>query len=209
MSTQPTAPRLHPMLWIAAISVTVVSMLGIASMTGLLPSGSAAMQKPPTCRKARRQSWQNSLRRLRSPQPRRPPPSRSPPSSRLTRKHRQRSPSRKSIRPRSQRHAPSRIRSRSHAANLSPRRSLTTNRSYRAPSLICSASTVAVSKPSARSRRVARIGHRRDRGRRTGRCAWPPDGQGHRQGPCHHRRRSTWRYCRPPGREDHAHSDAL
>lgn len=45
MSTQPTAPRLHPMLWIAAISVTVVSMLGIASMTGLLPSGSAAMQK--------------------------------------------------------------------------------------------------------------------------------------------------------------------
>lgn len=52
MSTQPTGQRMHPMLWIAAISVTVASMVGIASMTGLLPSGSAAMHKPTSVQEA-------------------------------------------------------------------------------------------------------------------------------------------------------------
>jgi outer membrane lipoprotein SlyB len=35
---------LHPMLWVAAISLTLLSFAGIASLTGLLPTKSAAMQ---------------------------------------------------------------------------------------------------------------------------------------------------------------------
>ena len=42
MSTQVTGQRMHPMLWIAAISVTAASLLGIASMTGLFPASAPA-----------------------------------------------------------------------------------------------------------------------------------------------------------------------
>lgn len=42
MSTTPARPGLHPMLWVAAASVTAVSLAGVAKITGLLPdSGSA------------------------------------------------------------------------------------------------------------------------------------------------------------------------
>ena len=35
---------MHPMLWIAAISVTAANLLGIASMTGAVPHGFGARQ---------------------------------------------------------------------------------------------------------------------------------------------------------------------
>lgn len=37
MSTTPARQGLHPMLWVAAASVTAVSLAGIAKLTGLLP----------------------------------------------------------------------------------------------------------------------------------------------------------------------------
>uniref|UniRef100_UPI0035B20E80 hypothetical protein n=1 Tax=Zoogloea sp. TaxID=49181 RepID=UPI0035B20E80 len=36
MSTHPN-PSLHPALWVAAASVTAVSLAGVAKLTGLLP----------------------------------------------------------------------------------------------------------------------------------------------------------------------------
>ena len=45
MSTTPSRTALHPMLWVAAASVTALSLAGVAKLTGLLPeSGSAAPQ---------------------------------------------------------------------------------------------------------------------------------------------------------------------
>ena len=45
MSTTPSRPALHPMLWVAAASVTALSLAGVAKLTGLLPeSGTAAPQ---------------------------------------------------------------------------------------------------------------------------------------------------------------------
>lgn len=38
MNTTPTSHRIHPLLAVAAVSVTVVSLLGIAAITGVLPS---------------------------------------------------------------------------------------------------------------------------------------------------------------------------
>jgi uncharacterized protein YcfJ len=38
MITTPTPHRIHPLLAVAAVSVTVVSLLGIAAITGVLPS---------------------------------------------------------------------------------------------------------------------------------------------------------------------------
>jgi len=37
MSTNPNKPGLHPMLWVAAASVTAVSLAGVAKLTGILP----------------------------------------------------------------------------------------------------------------------------------------------------------------------------
>lgn len=37
MSTTPNRPGLHPMLWVAAASITAVSLAGVAKLTGLLP----------------------------------------------------------------------------------------------------------------------------------------------------------------------------
>ena len=49
MNTIATASsRLHPVLWIAAISVTLLSLVGIASMTGLLPVKAAREPAPTT-----------------------------------------------------------------------------------------------------------------------------------------------------------------
>ena len=45
MSTTPSRTALHPMLWVAAASVTAFSLAGVAKLTGLLPeSGTAAPQ---------------------------------------------------------------------------------------------------------------------------------------------------------------------
>ena len=45
MSTTPSRTALHPMLWVAAASVTALSLAGVAKLTGLLPeSGTAAPQ---------------------------------------------------------------------------------------------------------------------------------------------------------------------
>lgn len=41
-STTPSSSTLHPMLWVAGISVTLLSLAGIASLTGYLP-----MRSPP------------------------------------------------------------------------------------------------------------------------------------------------------------------
>lgn len=38
MNTTPTSHRIHPLLAVAAVSVTVVSLLGAAAITGVLPS---------------------------------------------------------------------------------------------------------------------------------------------------------------------------
>ena len=38
MTSTPTSHRIHPLLAVAAVSVTVVSLLGIAAITGVLPS---------------------------------------------------------------------------------------------------------------------------------------------------------------------------
>ena len=37
MNVIPTAPRIHPLVAVAAVCVTVVSLLGIAAITGVLP----------------------------------------------------------------------------------------------------------------------------------------------------------------------------
>ena len=37
MSTHPNTPSLHPALWVAAASITAVSLAGVAKLTGLLP----------------------------------------------------------------------------------------------------------------------------------------------------------------------------
>lgn len=37
MSTHPNTPSLHPALWVAAASVTAVSLAGVAKLTGVLP----------------------------------------------------------------------------------------------------------------------------------------------------------------------------
>jgi outer membrane lipoprotein SlyB len=42
MSTTPAPQGLHPMLWVAAASVTAVSLAGIAKLTGLLPGDGPA-----------------------------------------------------------------------------------------------------------------------------------------------------------------------
>lgn len=44
--TTPTPPRLHPLLTIAAVSVTAVSLAGIGVLTGILPSPSKAATDP-------------------------------------------------------------------------------------------------------------------------------------------------------------------
>lgn len=40
MSTSPSRPPLHPMMWVAAASVTALSLAGVAKLTGLLPDTS-------------------------------------------------------------------------------------------------------------------------------------------------------------------------
>ena len=47
MSTAPNRPGLHPALWIAAASVTAVSLAGVAKLTGLLPDFGAASHPAP------------------------------------------------------------------------------------------------------------------------------------------------------------------
>jgi outer membrane lipoprotein SlyB len=44
MENKIASSSLHPMLWVAAISLTLLSFAGIASLTGLLPTKSAAVQ---------------------------------------------------------------------------------------------------------------------------------------------------------------------
>lgn len=44
MSTTPNRPGLHPMLWVAAASITAVSLAGVAKLTGLLPDFSKSAQ---------------------------------------------------------------------------------------------------------------------------------------------------------------------
>ncbi len=44
MENKIASSSLHPMLWVAAISLTLLSFAGIASLTGLLPTKSAALQ---------------------------------------------------------------------------------------------------------------------------------------------------------------------
>lgn len=46
MSTTPARPGLHPMLWVAAASVTAVSLAGIAKITGLLPESGPSQPGP-------------------------------------------------------------------------------------------------------------------------------------------------------------------
>lgn len=41
MSTHPNTPSLHPALWVAAASITAVSLAGVAKLTGLLPDFSS------------------------------------------------------------------------------------------------------------------------------------------------------------------------
>jgi len=47
MSTAPNRPGLHPALWIAAASVTAVSLAGVAKLTGLLPDFGASSHPTP------------------------------------------------------------------------------------------------------------------------------------------------------------------
>ena len=47
MSTTPNRPGLHPALWVAAASVTAVSLAGVAKLTGLLPDFGAASHPAP------------------------------------------------------------------------------------------------------------------------------------------------------------------
>lgn len=49
MNTSATArQKLHPVLWTAAISVTVASLVAVAAMTGLLPKSQASTAPTPT-----------------------------------------------------------------------------------------------------------------------------------------------------------------
>lgn len=47
MSTTPARQGLHPMLWVAAASVTAVSLAGIAKLTGLLPDSGTERPTAP------------------------------------------------------------------------------------------------------------------------------------------------------------------
>ncbi|WP_079432899.1 glycine zipper 2TM domain-containing protein [Zoogloea sp. LCSB751] len=47
MSTSPSRPPLHPMMWVAAASVTALSLAGVAKLTGLLPDTSHAPVAAP------------------------------------------------------------------------------------------------------------------------------------------------------------------
>ncbi len=49
METTPNAPSssLHPLMWVAGISVTLLSLVGIASLTGFLPSKTAPAPERP------------------------------------------------------------------------------------------------------------------------------------------------------------------
>lgn len=47
MSTSPSRPPLHPMMWVAAASVTALSLAGVAKLTGLLPDTSHAPVTTP------------------------------------------------------------------------------------------------------------------------------------------------------------------
>ena len=42
MNAEPRTPKLHPVLWTAAVSVTVASLVAVAAMTGLLPKSQAS-----------------------------------------------------------------------------------------------------------------------------------------------------------------------
>lgn len=42
-----SSSSLHPLLWIAGISVTLLSVAGIASLTGILPTRAAPVAQPP------------------------------------------------------------------------------------------------------------------------------------------------------------------
>jgi outer membrane lipoprotein SlyB len=46
MSTSPSRTPLHPMMWVAAASVTALSLAGVAKLTGLLPDTSHAPVAP-------------------------------------------------------------------------------------------------------------------------------------------------------------------
>ncbi|MBT9499249.1 MAG: glycine zipper 2TM domain-containing protein [Zoogloea sp.] len=47
MSDTPARQTLHPMLWVAAASVTALSLVGIAKFTGLLPGASTELPAAP------------------------------------------------------------------------------------------------------------------------------------------------------------------
>lgn len=42
-----SSSSLHPVLWIAGISVTLLSLAGVAALTGLLPAKTAPVLEPP------------------------------------------------------------------------------------------------------------------------------------------------------------------
>ena len=48
MNTNPSTNRIHPMIAVAAASVTLVSLLGIAAITGILPSSHSSAVNPPS-----------------------------------------------------------------------------------------------------------------------------------------------------------------
>jgi len=43
----PSSSSLHPVLWIAGISVTLLSLAGVAALTGFLPAKTAPVSEPP------------------------------------------------------------------------------------------------------------------------------------------------------------------
>ena len=48
MNTNPSTNRIHPMVAVAAASVTLVSLLGIAAITGILPSSHGSAVNTPS-----------------------------------------------------------------------------------------------------------------------------------------------------------------
>ena len=48
MNTNPSTNRIHPMVAVAAASVTLVSLLGIAALTGILPSSHGSAVNTPS-----------------------------------------------------------------------------------------------------------------------------------------------------------------
>lgn len=48
MNTNPSTNRIHPMIAVAAASVTLVSLLGIAAITGILPSSHGSAVNTPS-----------------------------------------------------------------------------------------------------------------------------------------------------------------